>query len=262
MEIFKTICIMYIIIWEESMKKITITTLVLLTLLGCNAQFKEDNVKYVHELGFFTITKDEVLEKDTTLDNTPILNIYLEPTSGTALRLKEQLEEPIKTLLDNELIALRIHPLMYLNDNYTNNISSEIGTHLLSIVEYAPDSFESYLDAIYNTDYITQQIDAETLTLLEGLELNEQEAKNIEKNTAHYTPYLINGTQKYIDSNHSSFLEITLNDTKQEVLIDDFKNAEKALIQSVYTLLTEDKDKTEILKALWPDILVEKADTE
>lgn len=237
------------------MKKTLMLIVIIFMLVGCSSKLKQEDIEYVEDAGYFTISQGKILKKGEVLEKTYTLDLYIEPTSGASLKLYERLKESINILIDNKLVNVRINPLIYLNDKSNNNLSSEIGSHLLALAEYDPQQLIVFMDHVLQYDTINKYREQETYSLLNNLDLDEYEIKEIEKYASYFNRHLITGTKEYIEKVDYNFLELNVGGIVEPIAIDKFENAERVLIESIYKTLEKDRDKTELMKTIWPEYI-------
>ena len=232
------------------MKKILIIFIVLI-LSGCTPKFKPHSLKFINEDGSITKNNETFYLRNDKFEDTIIIDLFIEPTSASHLRLLDELKSSLRLSLENELAILRIHPLMYLNDKYENNISAEVGTYLLALAEIDQTSFNQYFDLVYRESFILSNYENENLDLLERLDLSDKTQKTILKNKDIFTRKVIDATHKYIESNEDVFIKLTSKDKTEIIDFKTFKTAQKTFVNSLYKISGNQAK----IKKLWPKLI-------
>lgn len=100
----------------------------------------------------FLLTKDgKVISQDTSLENTDVIDWYIDPFCPACVMLETIMEDKLDELTDK--MVIRYHPLSFLSPQSEDDYSNRAAAYILGTAEYAPDLTQKYLTSILNEEY-------------------------------------------------------------------------------------------------------------
>lgn len=115
--------------------------------------FETTSSKYITKDSSFFVGKDGAMKLADVNEDTIIIDVYFDPLCPGCQAFEQQTSEYVAKLLSDGTAVVRYHPLMFLDDQSTDEYSSRMSAYILGVVENEPTLIEDFIQAIYQADF-------------------------------------------------------------------------------------------------------------
>lgn len=109
--------------------------------------------KNVAKDGSITIGKDGVVPADKVNNETPTLDVYLDPLCPGCGAFETATHEYLSEQIKSGAIQVRYFPLMFLNEYSADEYSSRTAAYMAGVAEHAPESFEGFFAKVMDIEF-------------------------------------------------------------------------------------------------------------
>lgn len=103
--------------------------------------------------GSFLVGKEGVLPGGTSYEDRPILNVYLDPMCPGCAIFEQSVGKYLEEQVNETDLLVRYVPLMFLNEQSTDNYSSRMSAYILGVAKYEPKLIMKFMGAIFAEDF-------------------------------------------------------------------------------------------------------------
>lgn len=139
----------------------------------------------VNNDGSFIVGQHGVLNTKADTSKKAILDIYLDPICPSCGDFDRASSKYLTSKVNSGKLLIRYHPLMFLDQDSTDEYSTRGSAFMLAVAEYAPNLAQKFMSAMYGTNFQPDEAkykpvsNAKIMQLFKSIGGTEQQAKKI-----------------------------------------------------------------------------------